>query len=267
MEERGPDGVDVGTPNVARIYDFMLGGTNNFEVDREAAASIMRHIPGARLAGLANRAFLRRTVRYLAGEMGIRQFIDIGTGLPTQGNVHEVAQMVRPGAHVIYVDNDPVVRLHAKALLVTDPDIEFVEADLRRPEEVLAAPETRALIDFSEPVAVLLAAVLHFLFDEDDPYGVVAQLRDALPSGSYIVISHGIFEGVEPDDADSFSNVYQKSNMPIAARGRNQVIRFFDGFDLVDPGVVWVPEWRPDPGESVEQPELSHSVGGIGRKP
>jgi S-adenosyl methyltransferase len=264
--------MDVGTPNVARIYDFWLGGTNNFEVDRQAAAALVKLIPSARTAGLANRAFLRRAVRYLAGEAGIRQFLDIGTGLPTQGNVHEIAQMVRPGARVVYADNDPVVRLHAKALLIADPDIEFVEADARRPEEILAAPETQALIDFSEPVGVLMTAVLHFVLDEDDPYGILTRLRDGIPAGSYLVISHGCDEGIDPATADSGTGVYRRSNMPIVSRNRDQVARFFEGFDLVDPGVVWVPEWKPEcaaangPDETADQPEASHFLGAVGRK-
>jgi len=205
-------------------------------------------------------------VRYLAGEAGIRQFIDIGTGLPTQGNVHEIAQMVRPGARVVYADNDPVVRLHAKALLVADPDVEFVEADARRPEEILAAPETRALIDFSEPVGVLMTAVLHFVLDDDELYEILDRLRDGLPVGSYLVVSHGCDEGMDEAEADLGTGVYRRSNMPAIFRTRDQVARFFDGFDLVDPGVVWGPEWKPEPGGSVEHPETAHFLAAVGRK-
>ncbi|HEX6676702.1 MAG TPA: SAM-dependent methyltransferase [Actinomycetes bacterium] len=231
-EARGA--VDASIPNVARVYDFMLGGKDNFPADRAAAEQLLAAFPEAREGVRQNRAFLRRVVEHLAGPAGIRQFLDIGTGLPTQKNVHEVARAVAPDARVVYVDNDPVVCVHGRSLLADDEQVVMVEADLRRPEEILADPDTRRLIDLDQPVALLLVAILHFVADEDDPYGIVARLRDALAPGSYLAIVHMLDAEERRADADQVRQVYSRSSTGVYPRTREQVMRFFGDFELLD---------------------------------
>jgi O-methyltransferase involved in polyketide biosynthesis len=190
---------DPNVPNVARIYDFLLHGKDNYAADREAARELLAAIPGAAAAARDNRAFLSRAVRFLACEAGIRQFIDLGTGLPTQGNVHEIAQATEPLAHVVYADNDPVVVTHAAALLADSLKVTAVQADLRNPDHLLSLPAVRALIDFTQPVAVLMIAVLHFVPDHDDPWSIVARYTSMLPPGSYLVLSHVTGDGTPAD--------------------------------------------------------------------
>jgi O-methyltransferase involved in polyketide biosynthesis len=260
-----PAGLDVSTPNVARIYDYFLGGKDNFAADRQAAEELVAMMPQLPAVARANRAFVRRAVRFAAGH-GIRQFIDVGAGLPTRGNVHEVARQAAPDARVLYVDNDPVVCSHGRALLAGEAT-GVVQADLRRPEEVIGDPLARALIDFAEPVALLLTAVLHFVPDEDDPRRVIARFGEVMAPGSCLVISHGTVE-TGPDDprAQLSAAVYSRASAPLALRPLGEVRRLFDGFELVEPGLVWISRWRPEPAGYVSG-AAETLRGGVGRKP
>ncbi len=268
-----PPGIDISVPSVSRIYDYYLGGSHNFEVDRQAARRAMEFMPGLPKIMQANRAFMRRTVRYAVAQ-GITQFLDIGSGIPTFGNVHEVAQAASPEARVVYVDHDPVAVAHSRAVLTGDDRTGVVAADLRKPQDILAAPEAARLLDFDRPIALLLVAVLHFLEDADEPYAAVAALRDALPAGSLLVITHASYEGVPLSEevASGTVGVYRDIRNPLVMRSREQVTRFFDGFELVDPGLVSMPNWQPDgladpqDGEMPEDPYAFSGFGGVGRK-
>jgi O-methyltransferase involved in polyketide biosynthesis len=257
--------LDIARPNVARIYDYFLGGKDNFGADREAAEQILRIIPEAREGAQVNRAFVGRVVRFLA-DAGIRQFIDIGAGLPTQSNVHEVAHQVDPAARVVYVDNDPVIRVHGQALLHSVDTATIIEADLRDPDKILEHSELRAFIDFTEPVAVLMVGVLHFIADFEDPYGIVAHVRDRLAPGSHLAVSHATAEP-KKRNGNSVTAVYSQATAPLVPRGSPAVTRFFDGFELLEPGVVYGPSWRPDsPFSDVSDPAKCHIFVGVGRK-
>ncbi len=253
-------------PSTARIYDYLLGGKDNYPADRAAAAEIAQALPNVRTAFQWNRAFLRRAVRYLVAEQGIRQFIDIGTGLPTVGNVHEVAQAAAPGTRVVYVDNDPVVLAHGRHLLHGVSGTTILEHDLRRPEDILADPELRALIDFEEPVGVLLVAILHFIADSDDPAGVISKLMEPFPSGSHLVISHGTADAV-PGVNDAAA-VYRQSTSSAHVRTREHIERLIGGLELIEPGTVWLPQWRPDPGSAPPpNPADAYVYALVARKP
>jgi hypothetical protein len=263
--------LDTSAPNPARIYDYLLGGKDNFPADREVADQLLAIAPVAREVVQDNRAFLRRAVRVLAREAGIRQFIDLGSGLPTQGNVHEVAQAIAPDARVVYVDNDAMVVTHSRALLAGDNTL-AIQADLREPERILEHPEVGELIDFNQPIALLLMAILHFIPDDQDPLGIVARFRDALPTGSYLAISHGTRDvPVRPDmSAEEMAEMgarverlYQLTTASLVTRTRAQVERFFDGFDLLEPGLVEIQLWRPDDRDSMLPGGF---YGGVGRK-
>src|SRR6266545_4840409 len=230
-----PAGIDTSTPNPARIYDALLGGKDNFPADRDAAHAILNVAPQARRGARENRAFLQRAVRYLAADAGIRLFLDIGTGLPTQGNVHQIAQAVSPDVRVAYVDNDPVVHVHANALLA----------------------------DNTTTVAVLPVAVLHFLRDEEDPAGIVARLRDAMAPGSFLVLSHPTAD-FHPEAAAKVAAVYEQASAPLVPRSGSQVERFFGGFELLEPGLVQPPAWRPE-GGSPSSPSAGGFYSGVGR--
>ena len=264
-----PDGIDITRPNVARIYDFLLGGKDNFAVDREAAKQLIAATPD--MAGIVrdNRSFIGRVVRYLADEAGIRQFIDLGGGLPTQTNVHEMAQRIAPDARVAYIDNDPVVWSHGQALLAHGGQVAMVRADLREPGAVLRHPEVLALLDLARPVAVVCASVLHFVAGEEDPYRIIAAYRDHMAPGSFLAISHGTTGTAEDDPNDvagSVTSVYRQASAQLHLRSLAGIRRFFDGFDLLDPGVVWINEWRPGSGfRAAGQPRSLR--GGLGRKP
>ncbi|MFJ8648743.1 SAM-dependent methyltransferase [Streptomyces sp. NPDC093546] len=264
-----PPGIDISVPSVSRIYDYYLGGSHNFEVDREAARRAMEFMPGLPKVMQANRAFMRRAVRYAVNE-GITQFLDIGSGIPTFGNVHEIAQGARPGARVVYVDHDPVAVAHSKAVLEGNEHAAVTAADLRKPQDILTAPETTGMLDLDRPVALLLVAVLHFLEDADDPQGAVAELRDALAPGSLLIVTHASFEGipVPQERAGGAVGVYRDIRNPLVMRSREEVARFFDGFELVEPGVVSMPYWRPEPDSPVEQedPYAFAGFAGVGRK-
>lgn len=260
-----PKSIDVTVPNVARVYDYLLDGKDNFESDRRAAEHLISLVPGVRETVAENRQFLRRAVRYLAQDAGIDQFLDVGVGLPTRGAVHEVAHEVNPAARVAYVDYDPVVVLHGGVLL-TKPDKSIVaRGDVRDPAALLADPVIRQHLDFSRPVAVILLAILHFVADADDPYGIVATLRDALPAGSYLVLEHVSVDEIPADVVERAVALYSQASEPLMPRTKEQVARFFDGFDLVEPGIVREYAWRPDPFTDVAG-KLSLGWAGVGRK-
>jgi S-adenosyl methyltransferase len=259
-----PLGIDTTVPTTARIYDFWLGGHDNFAADRAAALKVSEAAPEAQLMAVENRRFLRRAVRYLAADAGITQFLDIGTGLPTQGNVHQVAQDINPAARVVYVDNDPMVLAHSRALK-TGGNTVVIEADLRDPQAILNHPDTPKLIDFSQPLAVLLVAVLHFISDDDDPSAIVAAIRDAAQPGSYLVLSH-VTGGIRRESAANAAVFYKQVTSGATLRGRDEILRFFAGLELIDPGLVQVPQWRPDGPEPAEAGKV-WILGGVGRKP
>jgi SAM-dependent methyltransferase len=259
--------VDVTTPNAARMYDYWLGGKDNFAVDREAAEKVIAvsSTPGVVRDARAHRAFLGRVVRFLARE-GVDQYLDIGTGLPTQDNVHQVARRVVPDARVVYADYDPVVCAHGRALLAVDEGVEFVQADLRRPEEILDHPEVARTLDFDRPVAVLMAGVLHHLTDEDAPHEVVARIAKAMVPGSHLVVSQ-VSSDPGPDRMARAAGVFEEATARLVPRRREEILRFFDGFDLLEPGLVNVPAWRPDDPDDAEDAHLYATLGGLGRKP
>ena len=261
----GSQGFDITVPNVARIYDFLLGGKDNFAADRLAARELLEAVPDAAIAARDNRAFLGRAVRFLAREAGIRQFLDIGTGLPTGGNVHEIAHEADPLARVVYVDNDPMVIVHANALLVTEPTVSAVYGDLRYPRQLLAMLAVRSLLDLDEPLAVIMAAVLHFIEDHESPWAIVEEFKSAMAPGSYLALSHVTGDGIGEDARHRAAEIYRSASAPGVARTHAQVARFFNGLDLLAPGLVSVADWRPAAGHTRREPALFY--GGIGRKP
>ncbi|MFF4643170.1 SAM-dependent methyltransferase [Streptomyces sp. NPDC001389] len=268
-----PPGIDISVPSVSRIYDYYLGGSHNFEVDRQAARRAMEFMPGLPKIMQANRAFMRRTVRHAVAE-GITQFLDIGSGIPTFGNVHEIARAATPEARVVYVDHDPVAVAHSRAVLAGDDRTGVVAADLRKPQDILAAPEVRRLLDLERPVALMLVAVLHFLEDTDEPYAAVAELRDALAPGSMLILTHASYEGIplREEVAAGTVGVYRDIRNPLVMRGHEEIAGFFDGFVLLEPGLVSMPDWRPErtgqlaEGETPEDPYAFSGFGGVGRK-
>ncbi|MEV4288312.1 SAM-dependent methyltransferase [Nonomuraea bangladeshensis] len=271
-QERAPRGIDTTRPSVSRVYDFMLGGKDNYEADRMAARRALEVAPDAPQAARANREFLGRVVRFLAGEAGIRQFLDIGSGLPTQGNVHEIAQAVAPGTHVVYVDHDPIVLVHGRALLAVDDTTTVVEADLLDPEAILHNPEVRRLIDFDRPVALLLLGILHHLADREDPGGITRRLMDRLVPGSYLAVSHFHNPGPELPEvsrqAYSAEKVFNETMGTGRWRTRAEILAYFDGLDLLEPGLVPLPEWRPGEDDHATPGITYHTfVGGVARKP
>ncbi len=271
-DEPGHRPVDLQTdqPHPARVYDYLLGGKDNFAADRAAAEAGLRANPNSRIPPRENRAFLGRAVRYLAGEAGISQFLDIGTGIPTSPNVHEVAQAVEPRARIVYVDNDPIVLTQARALLTTGPQgrTAYIDADLRDIDAILGSPDLQRTLDLSQPVGLLLVAVMHFIPDEDDPWALAARLLAALPSGSYLALSH-LTGDFDPAAWAGVVAVYQRSGVTMQVRPKPDVERFFAGLDLIDPGVVSLPRWRPDPSDVGSPPgDAAVSVyGGVARKP
>lgn len=256
----------MSVPNVARMYDYYLGGKDNFEADRIAAEEVLANMPGQRRSAMENRRFLRRVVRYLTAEAGIGQFLDIGVGLPTQGAVHEVAHELNPEVRVAYVDYDPVVVRHSQALLAKRDRSVVVEADLRHPAGLLADRAIREHLDFGRPIAVILLAILHFVGEEYDPDGIVTRLRDALVPGSYLVISH-VGSELLPDKtaAERAARVYQRASEPITPRSRDRILGFFGDFELVEPGLVPKHQWRPVTGEAATV-TYDISWGGVARK-
>lgn len=268
QEEAPSPEIDTSRPHPARIYDYTLGGKNHFAADREVADQALASWPSARVTARENRAFLGRAVKYLVAEAGVRQFLDIGTGLPTTGNVHEVAQSIVPECRVVYADNDPLVLAHARALLTSSPEgrTAYVQADLRDPKSILSAPQTREVLDFSQPVALMLVAVLHFVTDEDNPAGIVRTLLDALPPGSYLTASHVTGEHNRAETAAA-QRTNRSAGIPLGTRDSDVFARIaFSGLDLVSPGVVLVSDWRPEGSESRPLPSEVSLYGGVARK-
>ncbi|MEP7024866.1 MAG: SAM-dependent methyltransferase [Actinomycetota bacterium] len=260
--------IDTTKPHSARVYDYYLNGKDHFAADRETALRAMESWGAVRTAVRENRAFLGRAVRYLVAEAGIRQFLDIGTGLPSANNVHEVAQAAAPECRIVYVDNDPIVLTHARVLLNSSAEgrTAYIDADLRDPEKILASPEVRETLDFTQPVALMLVAILHFLVDADDPARLVASILDTLPAGSYLVASHVTPEH-DPEGVGGLERAYQQGGIPAQARtARDFAELAFSGMELIDPGVVLVSEWRPE-GKGPRPPATDVNwYGGIGRK-
>ncbi|TQF06431.1 SAM-dependent methyltransferase [Kitasatospora acidiphila] len=234
-------------PHPARIYDYFLGGKDNFPADRAAAEQIIAIAPGIPEAAKANRAFLQRAVRFVA-EQGVDQFLDIGTGIPTEGNTHEVAQQVDPQVRVVYVDNDPIVLAHARALMAgpSHGRTLALQADLRDPAAILADQQVREALDFDRPIALMLIAVLHFIDEEQDPYGIVKTLLDALAPGSFLIMSHGTGDFGDPAQTEAGKEVYRRAAAQATPRPRAQIERFLEGLELVEPGLVVIPQWRPE---------------------
>ena len=259
-----PAEFDPDRPNAARVYDYYLGGASNLKVDRDFGKRVLEVLPEARDYALFNRAFLRRAVRYCAAN-GVRQFLDIGAGIPTVGHTHEIAQQIDPDCRVVYVDNEALAVAHSELLLTDNPNAAAVHADLRQPDVVLNARETRRLLDFDEPVAVLMVALMHFIPDEDDPKSLLKRYHQALAPGSFLVMSHATDEGLNVR-VGTAAEMYRVTNKPACVRDRGQIVELFDGFELVEPGVVFTPEWRPDPQDNVTEPGRSAALGGVGRK-
>jgi hypothetical protein len=264
-----PHDIDTTRPHTARIYDYYLGGKNHFAADRETADNLARDWPSVGVAAREQRQFLGRAVSYLTAEAGVRQFLDIGTGLPTANNVHEVAQAAVPAARVVYVDNDPLVLAHARALLKSAPEgrTAYIHADLRDPQAILSHETTRGVLDFTQPVALILVGILHFVPDEDKPAEIIATLLSALPRGSYLVASH-ITTDHDPDRVSASERTSRGAGVSAQFRDSDDFARLaFSGLELVPPGVVPVPEWRPDSdGPRPLAAEVS-VYGGVARKP
>jgi SAM-dependent methyltransferase len=257
------ESTDIERPSVARMYDYYLGGSHNFAVDREAARRVLAAAPEIPLVAQANRACLRRAVRFLV-DAGVRQFLDIGSGIPTAGNVHEIAQRLDQQSRVVYVDIDPVAVAHSRQMLAGNDRAAAIQEDLRQPDRILDNPDLRELLDFDQPIAVMLLAVLHFIPDSDDPEGLLSTLRKALVPGSYLALSHGCAEGRDERTAP-VESVYRQVQSSLHLRSRAAVARFFDGFELVDPGLVWGPEWRPEAPDHADHADRAGFVCGVGR--
>jgi hypothetical protein len=257
--------IDTTVAHPARVYDYWLGGSSNFPADREAAERVLAATPGLRSRVRANRAFLARAVRYLAAEAGIRQFLDIGTGIPSANNTHEVAQAVAPDSRVVYVDNDPIVLAHAKSLLAGSPEgaTQYIDGDLRDASVILRA--AAGTLDLTRPIALMLVGILHLIQDSEEPHRIVAGLMDTLPPGSYLAISHPASD-IQPSQAEAQRRYNERVSTPQTLRTRDEVARFFDGLDLVPPGVVYVHAWRPDPGDVPPEGGVS-AYGAVACKP
>jgi len=260
---REPVDLRLDRPTPARMYDYFLGGKDNFAVDREAAERVKQAVPNTYQVVWENRHFLQRAVRYLA-ERGIDQYLDIGTGLPTQGNVHEIARKTIPDARVVYVDNDPIVLAHGRSLLASSPGTTVITADMRQPQTILSDPDLRELIDFSRPVAVLFVAVLHFIKDSEDPAGLIRSFRDVMAPGSYLVLSHLTSDGPPPDAVARTVEAYKNATSPMVFRTRDQIAGFFDGFTLQPPGLVRPRQWHPGPADAMPTDSLFAGVAKLG---
>ncbi len=259
-----PDEVDLDTPSSARIYDYLLGGAHNFAMDRAAAERLLTAVPARDMARL-NRAFLRRVVLFLV-ESGIRQFLDLGSGIPTVGNVHEVAQGCDPTCRVLYVDIEPVAVAHSDLLLTDNPNAAMVHADLRAPDTILDSRAARELLDLDQPLGLLVVGVMQFVPDVDDPWSVVAGYRDRMVAGSYLAMSHFTPDGM-PEAMARAVEVFRTTQEPAYPRSKAEVARFFDGFELADPGIVYTSQWRPEsPDDPGENPHQSNLYAAVGRK-
>ena len=261
-----PPTFDTSVANQARIYDYLLGGKDNYAADREAVDAVLKIAPEMGFTARENRAFLGRAVRYLAAEAGIRQFLDVGTGIPTAGNTHHVAQAAAPESRVVYVDYDPIVLAHARALLTSSEAgaTEYIDADLRDTDAILS--RASRLLDFSQPVAVTMLFILHAIPDSDDPHAIVATVLDALPPGSYLALSHLGSDIFDEQAQQGFQNIVSRtSQQQYTGRSREQMLRFFTGMELVEPGLVRIEEWRQVPGTVSDY--KSTAWGAVGRKP
>ena len=260
-----PADIDISAPCVARVYDYLLGGKEHLQIDRRAAGALLDVVPETAQIARDNRGFLRRGVQFLVRDAGIRQIIDVGCGLPSTGNVHEVAHEIDPDVRVVYVDNDPVVLAHVRALLATLPTTTVVTADLRNPDTIFDHPDTRELVDFEQPFAVLLNGVVHYLADEDGPERVLGQIRDRISPGNYLLLSH-FLDDDEPR-ARALERAFTYSGL---GRGRfrawPELHGYFEGFEMVEPGLVYANDWRPDPYTTVDGPVHTLCAAGIGRK-
>ncbi len=252
-DEKAIARLDTGVPHIARVYDYVLAGKDNFAADRAAAEEFLKIMPDIALAVRGSRAFLRRVVEFLVAEGGVRQFLDIGTGLPSANNTHEVAQRAVPKSRILYVDNDPLVLAHARALLTSSPEgaTAYLDADLRDTGKILSA--AHEVLDFSEPVAVMLIGILHCIPDAEDPWGIVQHLMAAVPPGSYLVVGHPASDVQVQEAAEATAGLNSKLAAPVKFRPRDQVARFLAGLTLVEPGVVQYPQWRPDPDATQAQ--------------
>ncbi|MGH3794718.1 MAG: SAM-dependent methyltransferase [Pseudonocardiaceae bacterium] len=261
-----PESVDISRPSAARMYDYLLGGGHNFDADRRLAARVSGAHPGCWNIARLNRAFLRRAVLEL-NQAGVRQFLDIGSGIPTVGNVHEIAQQADPEARVVYVDHDPVAVAHCRLILEDNPRADVVRADLRDPDSILASPTTRRLLDFDQPVGLLMVCVAHFVAPDDDPAGLLARFHELLAPGSYLALSHLTADSGIAEMA-ALVKVMQGSKEPIHPRSKAQITELFSGFELVEPGVVGIAEWRPSsPDDGGDVPERDQVLAGMGVKP
>jgi hypothetical protein len=252
---------DFTVPAAARMYDYYLGGKDNYQADREAAERVIAAYPETRRLAMANRRFLTRAVWYLA-DHGVRQFIDLGSGLPTSPNIHEIARQAQPDARVAYVDNDSLVAVHGRAMCDTAPGVAFVEHDIRNPQSILSDGRLASLIDISAPVAVLAVSVLHFLPDTDQPGEILAAFRASMVPGSYLVLSHATSDGADERVLSEIASVYQASTVPAIPRTATEIKGFFGGLDLMDPGLVDVSQWRND---MKEKPTKIRFLAGVGR--
>ena len=261
-----PEDVDLDRPSAARVYDYFLGGAHNFAVDRELAEVIASMTPNVGDTMRANRAFLRRAVRFLVGE-GITQFLDLGSGIPTVGNVHEIARQANPTARVVYVDIDPIAVSHSLAILAGDPQTTAIRGDVRDVDAILADPETQRLLDLDRPLGVLLLGVLHFVPDADDPAGIVARLRDAISPGSYVALVNATHEDQPPEVIEA-QKLSARTGTPIHLRSRAELQAQFAGLSLVEPGLVHLPLWRPDSPLDIDtRPERFGALAGVAWKP
>ncbi|MFJ9009325.1 SAM-dependent methyltransferase [Streptomyces canus] len=261
--------VDTGSAHSARIYDYIIGGADHYPADREAGDAMVREWPALPVHMRANRDFMNRAVRHLAEKAGVRQFLDIGTGIPTSPNIHEIAQSVSPDARVVYVDNDPLVLRLSQGLLNGTPEgrTSYIEADMRDPASILEAPELRATLDLTRPVALLVIAIVHFMTDEDDAVGIVRRLLDPLPSGSHLAMSIGTAE-FAPDEVGRVAQEYAARGMPMRLRTFAEAAEFFTGLEVVEPGIVQVHKWHPDgSGTEVIRDADIAMYGVVGRKP
>jgi hypothetical protein len=267
LPDWAPSGVDLSTASAARMYDYYLGGAHNFAVDREVARKVLLALPDAPLIAQANRAFLHRAVRYLT-TAGIRQFIDIGSGIPTVGNVHETAAQQADDVRVLYVDHDPVAVAHSELILGDNPQTAVLQADARHPAAILDSPKLSALIDLSQPVAVLMVALLPFIPDHDEPQSIVARFGAQVASGSYLVISHLTdHQHTGSSSVQSAADEYRSAADAVTPRTQEEIRSFFDGWELVPPGLVWLPQWHPAwPDEVGENPESVSVYAGVSRK-
>ena len=261
-----PDDIDVERPSSARMYDYVLGGAHNFAVDRQVAEQVLAVYPDFRKRVYAHRAFLRRVVQFLV-DAGMRQFLDIGSGIPTVGHVHEIAQGAAPESRVVFVDIDPVAVTHSRDILRGNDRTAVIQEDVRRPEAILAHPDLRRLLDLDQPIAVLAVGLFHFISDADDPTGILSRLTAPLESGSYLAITHITDDGVL--NLDRLREISRRAGIEGVTRSRQEMKALFGDFELVEPGLVWAPVWHPESPDDlyIDQPEAAGCYAGVGRKP